>query len=67
MALAQNGAGCHILSISLYNYISGMSISDIIATADEVPDFSVREAINEVIFPFLIVNIASIDLFAFRS
>lgn len=48
MSLVQRGAGCHILSISLYNYVTGMSLSDIIVGVDEVPDFAVKEIIQEV-------------------
>ena len=47
MALVQGGAGFHILSQSVFNYVSGMSISEIVASVDEVPDLAVREAISE--------------------
>ena len=50
MALVQGGAGFHILSQSIFNYVSGMSISEIVASVDEVPDLAVREAISEVLY-----------------
>ena len=48
MALLHGGAGFHILSQSLYNYVSGMSMSDIIISSDEVPNPVAKEAIQEV-------------------
>ena len=44
MALVQGGAGFHILSQSVFNYVSGM---EIVASVDEVPDLAI--AISEVL------------------
>ena len=49
MAVGHGVAGFHILSPSVcYNYISGMSVADIIVCVDEVPDIDVRTFVKKV-------------------
>lgn len=52
MAIAQGAAGFHILSHSVYNYISGMSASDIIVCVDEVGNIEVQTFIRKVCMLF---------------
>ena len=48
MAVLQGGVGFHIFSTSVYNYISGMKISDIVVDIKEVPDNEVQEKLQQV-------------------
>ena len=48
MALAQGGAGFHILAPSVFNYISSMSLSDIVVCVEEVADDTVKELVQKV-------------------
>ena len=45
MSVVQGGSGlgAHALSPSVYNYISGKLVSDIIVSVAEVPDTEVRD------------------------
>lgn len=50
MSVVQGGSGlgAHALSPSVYNYISGKLVSDIIVSVAEVPDPEVRDMLAKV-------------------
>ena len=48
MAFLQGGVGFHIFSTSVYNYLSGVRVADIIVDMSEVPDYEVKEMLNRV-------------------
>ena len=48
MSVVQGGSGIHGLSNSVYNYLSGMPVSDIIVSVAKVPDPDVREMLEKV-------------------
>jgi hypothetical protein len=41
-ALLQGGAGFHIFSTSVWNYLTGMNVSDIVVGEDEISDVQVN-------------------------
>ncbi len=49
-ALAQGGSGHHIFSPSVFNFIRGMSVSEVIADINDIPDERVKRIAQEVIF-----------------
>lgn len=53
MATVQGGSGVHIFNHSVYQYIQGMQISDIIVQLDEVPEIEVRAAMHEVTHAYI--------------
>ena len=54
MSVVQGGSGIHGLSNSVYNYLSGMPVSDSVA---EVPDPDVREMLEKVYIYISLVQI----------
>ena len=48
MALVHGGAAVHLISQSLYNFLTGMKPCDIIVGVHEIPDASVREMLQMV-------------------
>ncbi len=48
MCLVQGGGGFHVLSETVYEYISGRDIADVIAHADEISDSEVRAMVDKV-------------------
>ena len=44
-AFIQGGSGHHLSSESVYNYIHGMGISDVIPTLEDIPDNGVKESV----------------------
>lgn len=48
MALVQGAAGFHVFSSSVYNYIAGMKVNDIIVGEKEVGDPVVKLVTSEV-------------------
>ena len=48
MALVHGGASFRLFSPCIYNYMSGMDASDLIASIDEVPQESVRLFLKQV-------------------
>ena len=57
MSVVQGGSGIHGLSNSVYNYLSGMPVSDIIVSVAEVPDPDVREMLEKVYIYISLVQI----------
>lgn len=49
MALVHGGAAVHLMSPSVYNFLTGMKPSDIIVGLHEVPDTNVREMLQKVL------------------
>ena len=49
MCLVHGGGGFHVLSQSVFEYISGMEIVDIITLPEEVSDLEARSIIDKVI------------------
>ena len=37
MSLIHGGSGCHLFSLSVFNYICGMKLTDIIVDVEEMP------------------------------
>ena len=48
MSLVQGGSGLHVLNSTVYSYLSGTELSNIIAIVDDVPDPEVREVLKKV-------------------
>ena len=48
MALIQGGAEFHVFSSSVFNYLSGMKVNDIIVGENEVADSDIRAVISQV-------------------
>ncbi len=48
MCLVQGGGGFHVLSNSVYEYISGRNVADIIADSEEVSDLEAKQIIDQV-------------------
>ena len=55
MSVVQGGSGVHGLSPSVYNYLSGVPVSDIIVSVTEVPDPEVKELLEKVSNFYLLV------------
>ncbi len=49
MCLVQGGGGFHVLSNSVYEYIAGRDVADIIADSEEVSDVDAKDMIDEVV------------------
>ena len=48
MCLVHGGGGFHVLSQSVFEYISGRDVADIIALPEEVSDLEARSIIDKV-------------------
>ena len=48
-SLVQGGSGHHLFSSSVFNYIRGMSVADILVSIDEVPRGDIKHIAQEVI------------------
>ncbi len=48
MPYVQGGGGFHVLSNSVYEYISGRNVADIIADSEEVSDLAAKQIIDQV-------------------
>lgn len=48
MCLVQGGGGFHVLSNSVYEYITGRDVADIIVDPEEVSDVEAKHMIDEV-------------------
>lgn len=49
MGFLQGGVGFHVLCTSVYNYLTGMKVGDIIVDICEVGDFEIKDVLNQVI------------------
>ena len=47
MSVVQGGSGLLVLNSSVYGYLSGMELSNIIAQVSDIPDTEVREVLPE--------------------
>ena len=48
MALLQGGAGFHIFACSVWNYLAGMQLCDIVVSENEVSDDHIKIVSSEV-------------------
>lgn len=63
MSFVQGGAGLHWFSASVYNYLTGVKVADIIVDISEVPDYEVKEMLNKVrVFVKLPQSLSRADL-----
>lgn len=49
MAFLQGGAGFHIFSSSVWNYLTGMKVNNIIVNDNEVGDPEIKAILSEVL------------------
>ena len=49
MCLVHGGGGFHVLSSSVYEYISGKKVADLSVCEEEVSDFDIKSLIDKVI------------------
>ena len=47
MSVVQGGSGLLVLNSSVYGYLSGMELSNIIAQVSDIPDTEVREVLKK--------------------
>ena len=47
-SVTQGGSGVHLFNPSVYNYICGIDAADIKPSIEEIPDFEVRELLDQV-------------------
>ncbi len=49
IAFLQGGAGCHVLSESVYDYLAGMNVADLKLKVEEVAEPEVKTFLSQVI------------------
>jgi len=49
MSVVQGGSGLHVLNFSVYDYLFGMELPNIIAQVSDIPDPDVREVLKKYI------------------
>ena len=52
MSLAQGGSGFSYLCPSVYQYLCGIKPTDISVSVDDIPDYEVKNAVQQVYYVF---------------
>ena len=59
-AVIQGGSGVHLFNSSVYKYICGSDVADIRPFLDEIPDFEVKELLDQVAIYVLLLCITAV-------